>query len=98
MKKVFALTAAGVLAATALATAANAAHTVQPAYFIHGTVDKVDSAKRTVTIAGHEMGGVTPYDITHLYPGLTVDATYVVGADGSMKILWVTDEEDRFVD
>jgi chitodextrinase len=88
------LIAAATIATAAFAANAYAAHTVQPAYYIHGKVEAVDPAKKTVTIAGHTFTGLTEYDAKHLYAGFEVDATYVLDANNVMRLVWITDEED----
>lgn len=88
------LIAAATIATAAFAVNAYAAHTVQPAYYLHGKVEAVDAAKKTVTIAGHTLTGLTDYDAKHLYAGFEVDATYVLDANNVMRLIWITDEED----
>ncbi len=91
MRKFFIVAAA---ATAAFATQAYAAHTVQPAYYLHGKIEAVDVAKKTVTVAGHTLTGLTDYDAKHLYAGFEVDATYVLDANNVMRLIWITDEED----
>lgn len=88
------LIAAAAAATAAFATQTYAAHPVQPAYYLHGKVEAVDVAKKTVTVAGHVLTGLTEYDAKHLYVGFEVDATYVLDANNVMRLVWITDEED----